>query len=142
MDIIFDIDDTLVDASHREHLYRGEETDWKEFYDQSIYDSWISSSVEVLLGLHNLKHRILLVTGRHEMARQVTIKKIKGLPCNALYMRPPNFEGSNAECKQLLLNTVRNDGFAPVAAFEDNPKSAEMWKKNGLIVYKVEHELL
>ena len=142
MDIIFDIDDTLVTASHREHLYRGEETDWKEFYEQSLYDPWINSSVEALLGLYNLGHKVLLVTGRHEMAREVTIEKMKGIPYSALYMRPPNFIGSNAECKQALLSTIRDDGFAPVAAFEDNPKSAEMWKKNGLIVYKVEHELL
>lgn len=142
MDIIFDIDDTLVNASHREHLYCGEDTNWSHFYEQSLYDPWILASVETLLCLYESNHKILLVTGRHEMAREVTIEKMKGIPYSALYMRPLNFIGSNAECKQALLNTIRNDGFVPAAAFEDNPKSAEMWKKNGLIVYKVEHELL
>lgn len=144
MDYIFDIDGTLVYTIERDHLYKHLNTDWTVFYSHSINDLFIPTSVKVLKALCAEGHRIILATGRHEMARTVTVKKLNeiGLPYDALYMRPDDLAVSNAECKKILLEQMREDGYDPIAVFEDNDSACHMWNNNGLIVYKVMHDSL
>jgi hypothetical protein len=144
MDIIFDIDDTLFTSEHRSHLYKRQDTDWELFYNESLKDRPIVSSISMLKSLYSCGHTILLVTGRHEFARDKTLTLLRyyNIPFDRLYMRPSSDKDSrNAQVKLSILKTLRKDGFFPIAAFEDNPLSAEMWKSQGLTVYQVLHGL-
>lgn len=140
MDIIFDIDDTLFSSSHRSHLYQGKDTDWTAFYADSLNDPPINASLVMIKSVYLSGHTILLATGRHEAAREVTVGLLRSyrIRYDKLYMRP-NYEVNkrNAQVKLDILAKIRADGYNPLAVFEDNPSSCEMWSQQGLLVYKV-----
>lgn len=140
MDIIFDIDDTLFDSSHRAHYYKKSQTNWEEFYRASLKDKPIYSSIAILKSLYQQGHTIILATGRREQARQLTISLLKSfeIKYDRLYMRPENDNHLNNACSKLnILKRIRSDGFNPTVAFEDNPLSVAMWRQAGLVVYHV-----
>jgi hypothetical protein len=43
----------------------------------------------------------------------------------------------NAEAKRIMIERIKLAGYTPVAVYEDNPYSVEMWKSLGLVVYHV-----
>ena len=54
MDVIFDIDGTLVDISHRLKLIKSSPKDWKAFRDplKKRWDEPITPVIDILLALH------------------------------------------------------------------------------------------
>lgn len=140
MDYIFDIDDTLSNSSHRDHLLHGPNKDWELYYNLLVEDPPIASSVAILKALDAAGHRIILCTGRPERYRNLTIQwlQLHNIPANDLYMRQRSEEYlRNYQIKRILLDCIRSDGYYPEAVFEDNPLSVEMWKAVGLQVFQV-----
>jgi len=140
MDYIFDIDDTLSDSSHREHLINGETKYWDLYYGGLIYDPPMRSTVAILKALDEAGHRIILCTGRPERYRDLTVQWLQthDIPADALYMRQKSEQYlRNAEIKRILLLQIISDGYVPEAVFEDNPHSVEMWREAGLQVLQV-----
>ena len=97
MDIIFDIDGTLMDIEHRKHFVQGKKKkDWNKFIEHMKYDtpnktlfklynqlSGIHiSELDVKSGRHdeysegNFKNRIFFFSGRSESQRQITIEQL------------------------------------------------------------------
>lgn len=84
MDVVFDIDGTLANASHRLHLITDPEhfvikdglpkPDWESFLAPGMTskDTPIEPIWEVLNALHRLRHRILFITARPERERDAT----------------------------------------------------------------------
>jgi len=135
MDYIFDIDDTISDSSNRHSLITSTPKNWNLYYAKLVEDAPIEPVVAILKSLHQAQHRIILCTGRPEQYRATTIEWLKmySIPYTALYMRTKS--GAylrNAEIKKILLEAIRADGYNPLAVFEDNPLSVEMWQQAGL----------
>lgn len=142
MDYIFDIDDTLSDSSHRAHLISKDNPnrDWKTYYNLLIEDEPIISVVEILKSLDAAGHRIVLCTGRPEEYRDLTVSWLQkhNIPAYDLFMRQKSETGlRNAQAKSVMLNTIKEAGYTPIAVFEDNPLSVEMWKSKGLVVLQI-----
>ena len=88
MDVIFDIDGTLADASHRLHFIKDTahwvtpddkpvsppKPDWNSFlsYDQVAKDSPIPQTWAILGSLLHDHHRVIFITGRPEKTRKMT----------------------------------------------------------------------
>lgn len=79
--IIFDIDDTVADTSHRSNeLTKRPLTAsvWKAFYDKMVDDVPIQPMIEFINAVHNMsncshdKIKIIFVTARPEDYREVT----------------------------------------------------------------------
>ena len=94
MDIIFDIDGTIADLSHRLHFIQREgKKDWKGFDENSIDDIVIPEVAFVLKELKKNGHTIILCTGRNKKMLHATLLwfKEKDIPFDDLYMR--DFDG-------------------------------------------------
>jgi hypothetical protein len=141
MDYIFDIDNTLSDDAHRKPILASTDVNkWDTYYSMLVADTPILQSVATLQALYNDGHNIIICTGRPDKYREPTIKWLDtfGIQYSALYMRYPELGTvKNAVAKAAMLVHIIKDGYNPVAVFEDNPLSANMWKDNGLIVYQV-----
>lgn len=142
MDYIFDIDDTLSNSEHRSHWISKDNPNknWGVYYNLLIEDSPISPVVEVLKTLDAAGHRIVLCTGRPEQYRDLTVSWLEkyDIPAHDLFMRQKSETGlRNAQAKQIMLGRIRSSGYTPVAVFEDNPLSVQMWKDNGLTVLQI-----
>lgn len=63
MKVIFDIDGTIADCSHRLHLIADKPKQWDRFHAECVNDTPICRIVELLRMIKN-EHRIIFVTTR------------------------------------------------------------------------------
>ena len=80
MDIIFDIDGTLLNIQHRVHFLHKTPPDWESFNGEMSKDSAILEMVKLLKMLIGLKeNRIIFCSGRGEESRKITTEQITNL---------------------------------------------------------------
>ena len=148
MDIIFNIDGALADASHRLHLIEKEPKDWDAFLsdDQMALDGPIEPIWETLSALVDAWCGIAFITGRPECQRAATFSWLRDqaatvgiilLPRIALYMRDDDDRRPSHIGKEDGLMRARADGYNPTLVFEDSKLDAEMWRRNGLICCQI-----
>jgi phosphoglycolate phosphatase-like HAD superfamily hydrolase len=156
MDIIFDVDGTLLDISHRLHFLGLDETTppserakpnaskrWKEFRDpkQKRWDEPILPVILTMNALHVEGHRVIIASGRNKSEGPDTIKTLKRwvpyIDSVPMYMRSDSDYRPDTEAKLGLLHKMRNDGFNPTFAFDDRPSVIRMWREQGLLVADV-----
>ena len=159
MDIIFDVDGTLLDITHRLHFLKlrkampnSERANpsngkrWKEFRDPKLkaLDKPIIPVIDVLLALHvdhRVFHNIIIVSGRTRSEEFDTKNSLRSLIpfINALpfYMRSEKDYRPDTEMKLTALEKMRKDGYDPIMAFEDRPSVVRMWRKQGILVADV-----
>ena len=66
MRIVFDLDSTLADCSHRLHHIQKEPKDWNGFFSECFHDTLIQLNFQVLKDLFHAGHLIEIWTGRIE----------------------------------------------------------------------------
>jgi len=141
MDIIFDIDGTLLDISHRLHLIKKTPPDWEEFRNplQKRWDEPRLPIIKIAVALQNADHNLLFCSGRRESEREDTLEALSRFfpPMPMLWMRKDKDYRPDTEVKADMLETLRNQGFNPVMAFDDRPSVIRMWKEHGLTVADV-----
>lgn len=157
MDIVFDIDGTLADASHRLPYIANpdEPKNWDAFFDGVVDDVPIPEAWVILNALLDHHHQIIFITGRPERLRAKTYNWLvrsnddsrseaahywARCPSSRkpiLYMRANNDRRPSAEVKRDLLNRARRHNFNPKIAFEDRDDDAKMWRDEGLFCCQV-----
>ena len=150
--IIFDIDGTLADVSHRRHLVdptKGRK-DWGRFFDLMVDDPPLRDVclLAELLGDHPLVNhgavKLFVFSGRPETHRQQTedwlriharslLEKAEGV-----LMRAAGDFRPDTEVKRDMLNSIRKEGYDVRLVVDDRPSVIAMWKKEGLTV--LEHD--
>jgi hypothetical protein len=165
MDIIFDIDGTLLDISHRLHLIKKTPPDWEEFRNplQKKWDEPRLPIIKVAVALQNADHNLLFCSGRRESEREGTLESLSRFfpPMPMLWMRKDKDFREDTKVKADMLEIIRSPdvkfpgyppdpdpmvgrifpegskGFNPVMAFDDRPSVIRMWKEHGLTVADV-----
>lgn len=139
MDIIFDIDGTLADASHRIHHLQKTPKDWEAFYAGAMHDAPIKPVVHVMDALYNHHSRLILCTGRPSNHKDATLAWLDKhfIGFDMLYMRVEGDHRNDDIVKEELLDQMIADGYNPVLAFEDRKRVADMFRRRGLIVAHV-----
>lgn len=153
MDVIFDIDGTLADGSHRMHHIQSKPKNWKAFFEAQVDDPPIKPVVNLLQELWATHNTILFCTARPEDYRAQTEKWLKDVVMNApwwpnpvyprpnreplLYMRAKGDFRNDDIVKSELLDQMIREGYDPVIAFEDRKRVVKMFRERGLIVCHV-----
>ena len=89
MDVIFDVDGTLMDIEHRRHFVVQRPKDFDAFREATSQDTAKEDIFAVAKALKAAGHRIIISSGRNKSQRAVTLKQLMGagLVFDALYMR-------------------------------------------------------
>ena len=143
MDIIFDIDGTLLNIQHRVHHLHKTPPDWKGFKESMEGDIAIPEMVELLHILANdRRNRVIFCSGRGEESRSITEKQITSLLSTCydtknvnkinLYLRGFKDFREDSVVKSDLYEQMLKDGFKPVMVFEDRASVVKMWRERGL----------
>ena len=143
MDIIFDIDGTLLNIQHRVFHLHKTPPDWKSFNRSMESDIPIPEMVELLRILGNdSRNRIIFCSGRGKQNRLVTENQIARLLSpisnkkNAniinLYLRDVTDSREDSVVKSDLYDQMIKDGFKPIMVFEDRASVVKMWRNRGL----------
>lgn len=72
--VVFDLDNTVSDASHREHFLKGEKRDWNSFFNAQQYDKPFPWAVALMNAIEKLDDgtKIVICTARPDTYRSMT----------------------------------------------------------------------
>lgn len=136
--VIFDMDGTLSDCSHRRHLVMGEKKDWSEFHHRMGEDPPREAVVELARTLNWQSHHILIVTGRDESWRRQTELWLtfNRVPWWGLYMRPAGDRRDDTEIKRDILYRFLRSRFDIRFVVDDRDRLVKMWRDEGLTCFQ------
>lgn len=136
MFIVFDLDGTLSDPSHRLYLIQNEPKDWDEFYRQCINDEPIVPMITLLQRFNQIGEFVEIRTGRSDIAYNETkewfYKYAKFMP--RIRMRE---HGDHTPDDQLKLRWLREWDWKPNIVFEDRPRVVQMYRQHGVMCCQV-----
>jgi predicted kinase len=133
--ILCDLDGTLCEIGHRLHFVQDGARDWDAFFDAIPFDDLCDPIAEILTGFFEQgEHKILLVSGRPEKCRQMTIAWLEkhDVPYDELYMRPDNDSRPDHVVKAQILDGLMRDGYEPFLVIDDRQSVVDMWREKGL----------
>ena len=149
--IIFDLDGTLSDPSHRENLidHSAAGSDkWDKFHDACIYDPPIDAMVQLFRTLV-MEHHCAIWTARPERVRYATEKWLDKHVFNGMEwtngddplftpvrMRPANSLLTSANLKESWLLEELQKGRVQMA-FEDRDSVVKMYRRHGILCAQV-----
>ena len=152
--IICDVDNTIIDITHRYHLLKGKDTDWNAFLDEKLIrqDTPIQDTIDVIKAL-NTRYPILFVTGRNSGIEKITREQIevfcdlkpaedliKAYPYQGyyLFMRDDSDrETPDAAIKKDIYCRFIEPNYKIIAAFDDRPVIVDLWRSLGITTYHV-----
>jgi len=140
MDVIFDVDGTLMDITHRRHFVTQRPKDFDSFRAATTNDTPKKDIFAIALAMKAAGHRIIISSGRNMSQRATTLKQLmsQGLAFDAIYMRSDTDYRQDYVVKQGMLDKMRKDGFNPTMAVDDRQQVVDMWRDNGLTVRQVD----
>lgn len=146
--IIFDLDGTLADTTHRQHHLDGTPKNWTAYFKACPGDAPIKNTIRVLAMLHACGADVAVWTGRSEDVRHETRIWLRdNMPVHLgwaywtqenLQMRASDDRRPDHELKRAWL-----DALPPYKAdrllcvFEDRTTVVEMWRACGVMCYQV-----
>ncbi len=139
MDIIFDIDGTLADITHRRHYVATKPKNWAAFEKAAHLDVPNEPIVKLARILANAGHTILLCSGRGEQQREATEIWLQqhNIPFDDLYMRPAGDYRPDDVVKGELLDRIIADGYNVELVFDDRSRVVKLWRSRGLTCCQV-----
>ena len=131
MHVVFDLDRTLSDPTHREDLLEREPKDWAAFTAASKDDAPINEVLAVLRSLYDGDHQIEIWTGREVSAHSATVHWLSnyGVSYDKLRMRP---EGDYRPASELKGEWLAASEHKPDLVFDDDPVMAAWWRSRGI----------
>lgn len=132
--VIFDMDGTLADCSHRLHFVKGPgKKNWKMFFAGSADDLPRPEIVRLALEL-SANNAILIASGRPEQLRKVTENWLLkyDVPYERIYLRKNDDMRPDGIVKSEMFPVMQKQGFAPWLSVDDRESAVSAWRVLGL----------
>ena len=139
MDVIFDIDGTLMDIQHRKQYVEQRPKDWDKFREATRNDTPKKVIFDIAKAMQGSGHNIIIASGRNQSQRAITLKQLmgEGLLFRALYMRSDTDYRPDTEVKAGMLDKMKSEGWNPTLVFDDRSSVTDMWRDKGLTAVQV-----
>jgi len=136
--IIFDLDGTLSDSSHRIHFLKEKPKNWPAFFDAGAKDPPHDYVVKLCNALQGV-YRVIICTGRPDSHRVMTELWLKqnGVVYLHLRMRKTGDYRPDDILKKEMLDDIRKF-WNPIFAVDDRPSVVAMYRSNGVPVFTVD----
>lgn len=133
--VVFDLDGTLADITHRLHYIESDPKDWFGFFTACDLDAPIKPFIRLAMKLAD-HYTIEIWTGRSEEARLKTENwlerhHLSWLSGKYLRMRRKGDHRPDVALKGAWLDALPITG-RPFMAFEDRSSVVEMWRSRGI----------
>lgn len=132
--VIFDIDGTLADITHRRHFVEGvKKKNWVKFNQAMVDDVPKNDIVALYNALYN-KYHVIVVSGRTDDFRLVTEDWFKKwhIPLNELYMRRFGDYRADSIIKEEILHKLQAKGYKIQFVVDDRDQVVKMWRSHGI----------
>lgn len=151
--IVFDLDGTLADGTHREHHLREDPKDWDSYFAACGADSVIDPIMMIFDALWAeaqdfdnasmpaiTRRDVQVWTGRIEQYRQETLDWFAthyGYVPKTLLMRETTDRTADDVLKRKWLHEARARGDEVILVFEDRQRVVDMWRAEGIVCCQV-----
>jgi predicted kinase len=131
--VIFDLDGTLADITHRLHHVKDGNRRWDKFFEECDKDLPIQSVIDLYNNLIG-KYRIAIVSGRSETVRIKTEDWLiqNGIKEFQLWMRKTGDYRKDFIIKEEFLDELISLHHNIAFVIDDRPSVVAMWRKRGL----------
>jgi phosphoglycolate phosphatase-like HAD superfamily hydrolase len=140
--VIFDLDGTLANGDHRLHLLPSREmahttSSWDAFNLAAKDDAPISNNIELCRTMHAAGYRIVILTGRCDVAKRITKDWLdyRVVPYDKLIMRKAGDNRTDIEFKREAVGKLKNI----LCAFDDLEHIAKAMRSWGITCHLVTH---
>lgn len=132
--VIFDLDGTLCDTTHRQHFMQQTPKDWKSFYaalENDPPNHWCRQ----MIWHYFLEMSVILLSGRPEKYRERTQKWLESqeVAYDDLIMRPDGDFRTDYVVKKELYEKYLKDRYEIVFVVDDRKQVVDMWRREGLV---------
>jgi predicted kinase len=138
MFVVFDLDGTLADISHRTHFVRGAGRDWKSFFATCVDDLPVPHVVASFKAHLAAGHRVRIWSGRSDIVRAETEQ---WLACEAdidpLHLQHMRAEGDNTPDVELKRYWLNQEYERPDLVYDDRQRVVDMWRAEGVPCFQV-----
>lgn len=140
--IIFDLDGTLCDVTHRRHFVTTKPKNWMAWNDGMVNDTPNAAVAFVFRALHNYCYGdvadLILVSGRSDDYREKTEEWLArhGFEYSALYMRMQKDNRDDSIVKGEIADEIEKTHNI-LFVFDDRKRVVDMWVNRGIWVFDV-----
>jgi len=130
-----DADNTLSDASHREHYVQGPKKNWPAFFAGMSEDPVNGWCKKMTVGMSYCSH-ILICSGRPEDYREQTEKWLKyhDIPYDQLIMRRTNDSRKDSIVKEIMLEFEIKTKYNLLFCVDDRKQVIDQIRSHGIVV--------
>lgn len=137
--IIFDIDGTLADLSHRVHHVQGGRKNWPAFMAGIPHDTPMEQTVflnQLIVYATGRAMPTFIASGRSDDERADTVAWLEKhhISYERLFMRKSKDYRADHIVKKEILEEIRSLGYEPWLIFDDRQQVVDMWRSEGLFV--------
>lgn len=138
--VILDIDNTVADASHRDHFISGRKKDWDSYLAACKDDTPNGPLIRAVQAMAGSGFKIFIVTGRSEVTMTETVNWLNhySVPYHHLTMRGGDDRTLNQDYKKRELEIIKRSADANdkpltfVTAIDSFEKAAAMYENEGI----------
>lgn len=130
--VLVDIDGTIADAVARQHFLDPPKR-WREFFDAAGGDDLIEE-IGRLVDLLAPELSVVLLTARPVRIRELTVDWLEAnrVRWDLLVMRSARDFAPSPDVKRAEVRALRDAGFTPLLALDDDPRNVEMFRHEGI----------
>ena len=141
--IVFDVDGTLMDLTHRRKFLETQPKDWDSFNDPDtvMKDTPIDEVFMLARILQNAGFLIVVSSGRKKKLRDITLKQLSDqglIPSHSFFRSDTDFRPDAELKKQHLANMIEEFGEKPTMVFDDRDSVVDMWRSEGIKTFQPE----
>lgn len=137
MFVIFDLDGTLADISHRVHFVRGGGRDWASFFAACVDDLPHPHVIETFKAHLDAGHKVRVWSARSDVVRKQTEDWLlrHGIdPCFLQHMRAAGDNTPDVALKRYWLSQEHE---RPDIVYDDRQRVVDMWRAEGIPCFQV-----
>jgi hypothetical protein len=139
MFVVFDLDGTIADISHRVHFVRGARPNWPAFFAACVDDVPNAPVVAALQAHRQAGHRVEVWSARSDIVRDETELWLQeaGIPAALLTnMRAAGDSTPDTVLKRHWLMQL-HESERPDVVYDDRQRVVDMWRAEGLACFQV-----
>lgn len=139
MFVLFDLDGTLADITHRVHHVRGGRKDFNQFFNECVNDTLNEEVARAMEAHLSVGHRVEIWSGRSDIVRQQTEDWLfdNGIePSLLTHMRADGDFTPDHVLKRSWLYLL-HESERPDVVYDDRQRVVEMWRGEGLTCFQV-----
>lgn len=132
--IIFDIDGTLADITHRLHHIKNGNKNWDAFHAECVNDKPVEPICMMARFHHTYSYPIILVSGRSDIVRAETVAWLAKHQIGylQLLMRKHGDYRPDDILKEEFLDKLLAEGHKILYTVDDRQRVVDMWRRRGI----------